>query len=355
MIFDTNSYNSYMIVCKFGGTCCTHRNAPKVKQIVGQNHRAVVVSAVGKTHPTDTKVTDLLINLHHNLPNTQIFDIVAEKYQKLAKRCQYTQIDTLLSSTITDIVSKNSYHNTLSKGEEMSAKIFANYLNYPYVDADTLFAFDGESVNLQRTFSQIRTAYQTYGKFVTGGFYGANATGRVTFSRGGSDITGSILASALNACLYENFTDVNGVCIASPTQVTLPQTVSCISYDDMHLMAKLGANVLHPDAVTMARIGNVPINVRNLFAPTNFGTLVSSAHSPSQVLGITQQQDASYQTSIIHSLDGFWLLTQILPSLQKLPQLQVFSVQQTDNLITIATNLPIVKAIYNCLLTNGAI
>lgn len=350
------SYTKPMIVCKFGGTCCTHRNAAKVKAILDENRRVVVVSAVGKTHPSDVKVTDLLIDLHNSLPNTDIFNQIALKYQKLAKTCQYTQIDSLLSSTITDIVSKNSYHNTLSKGEEMSARIFAGYLNYPYVDAEDLLAFDDNGINLDKSFFQVNYALRHYGKFITGGFYGAGSCGRVTFSRGGSDVSASIIASALNACLYENFTDVNGVCVASPSQVSLPQTVRCISYDDMYLMARLGANVLHPDAVTMAKLGKVPINVRNLFVPTDYGTIVSSASSPSQVLGITQQQaNNAYVTNVIHSVDGFCLLTTLLNCLVNQPDLQVFSVSQSDNLISISTNLPIIKAIYNCLLTNGAI
>lgn len=356
VVFCRNGISYRMIVCKFGGTCCTHRNVSKIKSMLTQNHHVVVVSAIGKTHPTDTKVTDLLIDLHNSLPNTSIFRLIAQKYQKLAKICQYGQIDSLLSNTITDIVSKNSYHNTLSKGEELSAKILAGYLNYPYVDAEELFVFDGDNVNLDKTFSQVNYAYKHYGKFITGGFYGANAGGRVTFSRGGSDVSAAIIASALNACLYENYTDVNGVCIASPSEVSLPQTVGCISYDDMYLMARLGANVLHPDSVSMAKLGKVPINVRNLFAPTCYGTIVSCASSPSQVLGVTQQQvEVGYKTNVIHSVDGFCLLTVLLNSLQSIPNLQVFSVNQSNNLVSITTNLPIIKAIYNCLLTNGAI
>ena len=345
-----------MIVCKFGGTCCTYRNVPKIKATLNPNHCAVVVSAIGKTHPSDTKITDLLINLHNSLPDTSIFNFVAQKYRKLAKTCQYSQIDTLLSDTIADIVSKNSYHNTLSKGEELTARILAHYLGYTYIDAEQLFAFDGEQVNIDTTFRQIKNAYKLYGRFITGGFYGANANGRVTFSRGGSDISGSLVAGALNACLYENYTDVNGVCLANPSRVSLPQTVRCISYDDMYLMARLGASVLHPDAVTMAKIGKVPINVRSLFNLTDYGTVVSSASSPSQVLGITEQQvEAGYQTNVIHSLDGFSLLSLLVNALKDRSDLQVFSVSQSDNLISVTTNLPIIKAIYNCLLTNGAI
>ncbi|MBR2974186.1 MAG: hypothetical protein IKC47_00380 [Clostridia bacterium] len=344
-----------MIVSKFGGTCCTHLNAAKVKQVLTPNHHVVVVSAIGKTHPTDTKVTDLLIALHNNLPDVSIFDLVAQKYQKLAKICQYTQIDALLSSTITDIVTKNNYHNTISKGEEMSARLFAHYLGYQYVEAEELFAFDGSSVNLKQTFVNAKKAYALYGNFVTGGFYGGSSVGRQTFSRGGSDVSGAILASALSATLYENYTDVNGVCVANPSRVSLPFTARCISYDDMYLMSRLGANVLHPDAVTMARQSNVPINVRSLFEVSDFGTLITSASSPQQVLGITESQlEDGYQTNVIHSLDGFSILARLARVLIEMPNLQVFSVTQKDNLVSICTNMPIIKAIYNCLLTNCA-
>ena len=345
-----------MIVSKFGGTCCTHENVSKIKSVLDDNCSVVVVSAIGKTHPSDTKVTDLLIDLHAQLPNTSLFDQIAHKYQKLAKICQYTQIDALLSSTITDIVSKNSYFNTISKGEELCARILSGYLNYTYIDAETLFCFDDDVVNVNQTFAQISSAYQQHKRFITGGFYGANKAGRVTFSRGGSDVSGALLASALNATLYQNFTDVNGVCIANPAVVNLPQTVRCISYDDMYLMAKLGAQVLHPDSISIAKLSNVPINVRNLFNQADFGTIVSSASSPSQVLGVTQTERGNvYQTNVIHSTDGFMLINQIVNCLSQIPNLDVFSLNLSDNLITIATNLPIVQAIYNCLLTNGSI
>ena len=354
-IWQAESYTFVMIVSKFGGTCCTHHNAAKVKQQVCSNTVAVVVSAVGKTHPTDTKVTDLLMQLHSQLPDVSLFDQIAQKYQKLAKKCQYNQIDTLLLNTITDIVTKNSYFNTVSKGEEMSAKIFAHYLDMPYVDAETLFAFDGTTLDVAKTFCQISSAYNQHKRFVTGGFYGANSSSRVLFSRGGSDVSAALIASALNCSLYQNFTDVNGVCLANPSTVTLPQTVRCISYDDMYLMAKLGAQVLHPDAVTYSRIANVPINVRSIYNPTDYGTLVSSASSPSQLLGVTQQtgENQTIITNVSHSLDGFFLLSELTQCLASFPNLQVFSVNQSQNLITIVTDMPIIQAINNCLLTNG--
>ena len=273
-------------VLKFGGSSMADAaQFAKIKAIVesDDSRRVVVVSAPGKRFKDDHKVTDLLYLCHahvqYGVSCENIFQMIRERYEGIAKDCG---LDIDLSADfdklwrkLCDGVDKDY---VASRGEYFAAKLMAAYLGWTFLDAALWLKFnlDG-SVDQEATYAALRRAAEGQ-KVVIPGFYGVMPDGRVaTFTRGGSDITGALAAAALDADVYENWTDVSGILMADPRIVEDPAPIRRVTYSELRELSYLGAQVLHEGTVFPVREKNIPLNIRNTNEPDNPGTMILSA------------------------------------------------------------------------------
>ncbi len=273
-------------VLKFGGSSMADAaQFAKIKAIVesDDSRRVVVVSAPGKRFKDDHKVTDLLYLCHahvqYGVSCENIFQMIRERYEGIAKDCG---LDIDLSADfdklwrkLCDGVDKDY---VASRGEYFAAKLMAAYLGWTFLDAALWLKFnlDG-SVDQEATYAALRQAAEGQ-KVVIPGFYGVMPDGRVaTFTRGGSDITGALAAAALDADVYENWTDVSGILMADPRIVEDPAPIRRVTYSELRELSYLGAQVLHEGTVFPVREKNIPLNIRNTNEPDNPGTMILSA------------------------------------------------------------------------------
>ena len=284
--------SKHIVVVKFGGTSVADAaQFRKIKEIVKENpeRRFIVVSAPGKRFPEDRKVTDLLLDCYEKAAAGEVFsqelDQVKRRFQEILTELEIDfplekEMDSLYESLCRDPL--RDY--TASRGENLTAKILAQYLGYTFVDPAWCICFDenGE-LNMAMTIRTIRASLLPLKRAVIAGFYGADMNGRIhTFERGGSDITGSLAACATKADLYENWTDVSGLYAADPRIVDNPETVAYMSYRELRTLSYMGASVLHSDAVLSASEMEIPINIRNTNRPEDAGTIIMR-HLPSGV------------------------------------------------------------------------
>lgn len=271
-------------VCKFGGTSMADGNVINgVKKIIESDaqRKFVVVSAPGKRYSGDTKVTDLLYKCHEELIksgscNTS-FGAVRARFNSLVRELNIDfDISTLLDETESAINEKKSEDFTASRGEYLCARIVAQVLNAKFVDsADAVFFNSDGSLNGDKTYRAISSALNGVPRAVFPGFYGTGADGNVkTFSRGGSDISGAIVARAVNASVYENWTDVSGFLACDPHIVDNPKRIKTISYKELRELSYMGANVLHSDSIFPVSKANIPIQIKNTFRPQDEGTAI---------------------------------------------------------------------------------
>lgn len=280
-------------VCKFGGTSMADgKTITAVKNIVlsDKERRFTVVSAPGKRFSGDTKVTDMLYGCYEELKVKgsckQAFSDVAARFTGIVKELGLNfDIASVLNETQRRIDEERSEDFTASRGEYLSARITAEVLGAKFIDAEDVIFFN-ESGNLdgEKTYKAIDKAVRGVSLAVFPGFYGKGADGRVkTFSRGGSDISGAIVARAVNASVYENWTDVSGFLACDPRIVESPKRIKTLSYKELRELSYMGANVLHSDSIFPVRKADIPINIKNTFAPENAGTMIlpSSRFTPS--------------------------------------------------------------------------
>lgn len=271
-------------VCKFGGSSMSDAGMfMRVKRIIESSplRKYIVVSAPGKRIATDEKITDLLYRAHEANANgdhsilAQIFERYASIRDALAPGFNLEQEFAQLRKYI-----GLSADYAASRGEYLCAKLFAAYARMPFVDAANVLCFDD---NGQPDFHATRRAVEEIllplGRAVVPGFYGAMPDGSIrTFSRGGSDVSGAMLAAALNADLYENWTDVDGLYTADPGIVSHPRRNSRVSLKQMEEIAAAGARLLHPDALKPLRGTGIDTLLKNTFAPGAPGTRISESH-----------------------------------------------------------------------------
>ena len=271
-------------VAKFGGSSVSDAiQLAKVKNIVESDpdRRYVVVSAPGKRFDEDNKVTDLLYlckaHIDHNVPFDQVFQVICDRYTAIEVNLG---IDVNLQQHF-DEIKENikagaSEDYIASRGEYLNAIITAAYLGYDFVDTAGLVKFDEKGRFLNgKTDDALREELMKHEKAVLPGFYGSYPDGRIkTFSRGGSDITGAIVAKAVQADVYENWTDVSGFLMADPRIVKDAKPISVISYKELRELSYMGASVLHEDAIYPARAADIPINIRNTNEPEDPGTTI---------------------------------------------------------------------------------
>ena len=284
--------SEHIVVAKFGGTSVADAaQLRKISTIIRSNpeRRFIVVSAPGKRFPEDIKVTDLLLTCYEKAIAGQSFEAELEqirlRFREIIEGLKMVfplndEIRILEQSLLTD--PQRDY--TASRGEYLTARIMAQYLGFSFVDPAWCICFDEDvHLNSVMTSRTMRASLLPLNHAVIAGFYGADMTGRIhTFERGGSDITGSLAACAINADLYENWTDVSGLYAADPSIVENPETVEHMSYRELRTLSYMGASVLHSDAVLSASEMDIPINIRNTNRPGDAGTTIMR-HLPSGV------------------------------------------------------------------------
>ena len=276
--------NEHIVVAKFGGTSVADAaQIRKVSDIVRNNpeRRFIVVSAPGKRYPEDIKVTDLLLNCYEKANAGESFaaelEMIRLRFQEIITGLNITfPLDEEISTLEQSLRTEPMRDYTASRGEYLTAKILAKYLGFTFVDPAWCVCFDSDGqLNAAMTSRTMRASLLPLNRAVIAGFYGADMIGTIhTFERGGSDITGSLAACAVNADLYENWTDVSGLYAADPRIVENPETVAHMSYRELRSLCYMGASVLHADAVLSASEMYIPINIRNTNRPQDAGTMI---------------------------------------------------------------------------------
>ena len=310
-------------VCKFGGSSLADgNNISRVTEIIGSDpsRRFVVVSAPGKRYSDDVKVTDLLYACYHDSVEkgscAETFEKIRRRFRSIVSELgmESFDIDSILNDTEREIEENKSADFTASRGEYLNARVVAAKLGWAFVDAKDIIFFDENGrFDESRSYPLIEKALSACGHAVVPGFYGTGADGKIrTFSRGGSDISGSIVARAMNADVYENWTDVSGFLACDPRIVDKPEKIETISFKELRELSYMGANVLHADSIFPVRKGDIPIRIKNTFRPMDPGTLILPSKkyvkSGNIVTGIAGKKDFTViflEKSMMNSEVGF--------------------------------------------------
>lgn len=271
-------------VAKFGGSSlASAEQFKKVRDILllDADRRIVVPSAPGKRCSTDIKVTDLLYECSRlaaaGRDIAPAFDQIRERYHGIAQALELTlDLDAQMEEVKRNIQGGAGADYAASRGEYLNGILLAHYLGWDFVDPQEGIFFDEEGhLDSVKTKEKLGALLHEHQYAVVPGFYGCDVQGKVkTFSRGGSDITGAIVAGAANADLYENWTDVSGCLMADPRIVRNPQPIRYVTYRELRELSYMGATVLHEDAIFPVRIAGIPTNIRNTNDPTAPGTVI---------------------------------------------------------------------------------
>lgn len=272
-------------VVKFGGSSLADAEQfKKVAEIVlaEESRRFVVPSAPGKRFSGDEKVTDLLIECYkkasHGEDIKDTFDEVVSRYVDIINGLGMTDfsLDDEFDYIRSALVHHAGRDYVVSRGEYLNGKILAGYLGYDFIDANRVIFFnDKGEFDAEHTNDVLSAELAHHENAVIPGFYGAMPNDTIkTFSRGGSDITGSIVARAAQCDLYENWTDVSGFLAADPRIVDNPVSIDTITYGELRELSYMGATVLHEDAIFPVRFAGIPINIKNTNAPEDAGTMI---------------------------------------------------------------------------------
>ena len=293
-------------VTKFGGSSMADAGQyRKVRDILlaDPERRVVIVSAAGKRDKADHKITDLLYLCHahaqYGVDCSPVFEHITSRYLEIRDELGLdldleTEFAAIKKRLDSNAISQDEL---VSRGEYFSAKLMAKFLGFKFVDAVdwVKFNMDG-TVDQEPSYRALRELFAGRG-IVTPGFYGQLPDGNIrTFSRGGSDITGALAAAALDADVYENWTDVSGILMADPRIVENPQPIPEVTYDELRELSYSGAQVLHEGTIFPVREKNIPLNIRNTNAPNDPGTMIRESFStdadPNRfITGITGKKD----------------------------------------------------------------
>lgn len=286
-------------VAKFGGTSVADAaQLRRVKTIVEADagRRWVVPSAPGKRRASDKKVTDLLYLCHASAKQgvglDEVFGVIAERYHEIVRDLGLRlDIDGLLEEIRRQMKSGANADYCASRGEFLNGHIVAELLGYDFVDPADIVLFDDRGTFLpEATHDAVSARLKQHDRAVVSGFYGSKPDGSIkTFSRGGSDITGAIVARGVGADVYENWTDVSGLLMADPRVVSNPKPISTITYRELRELAYMGATVLHDEAIFPVRESGIPVNIRNTNDPDDPGTMIVRGNGVSGGLSYTGQ------------------------------------------------------------------
>ena len=296
-------------VTKFGGSSMADAGQyRKVRDIILADpaRKVVVVSAAGKRFKEDHKLTDLLYLCHahtqYGVDCTPIFDMITSRYLEIRDELELNlDLESEFAALKARLDKKRVTQDELvSRGEYFSAKLMAAYLGYNFVDAADWIKFNMDgTVNTEESYEAFRDAAAGQG-VVTPGFYGSMPCGHIkTFTRGGSDITGAYAAAALDADVYENWTDVSGILMADPRIVDDPMTIPQVTYDELRELSYSGAQVLHEGTIFPVREKGIPVNIRNTNDPNHPGTIIQEEFEKGELVedrfitGISGKKDFS--------------------------------------------------------------
>ncbi|WP_022819658.1 aspartate kinase [Fusobacterium russii] len=295
-------------VVKFGGSSVANAGQfRKVKNIVDSDisRKFIVTSACGKSDNEDHKVTDLLYLCHahikYGVPFNNLFAVIEKKYMTIKQELNLKiDLDGEFEKIKKSMTKNINIDYLVSRGEYLAGLCLAEYLGADFVDAKDviLFDYDGK-VNFERSKTALQERLKTDKKIVIPGFYGALPNGKIKImSRGGSDITGAIIASLIDATIYENWTDVSGILVADPRIVENPKRIKYITYDELRELSFMGANVLHDETIFPVKEKKIPINIKNTNEPENHGTMIvddcserDEQKTPGFITGIAGKKD----------------------------------------------------------------
>ena len=308
-------------VVKFGGSSLANAEQfQKVGEIIRseESRRYVVPSAPGKRFDGDTKVTDMLYSCYEAAEAGQEFDgklqAIKERFQEIIRGLSLElSLDSEFEQIAADFSAHAGKEYAASRGEFLNGKVMAAYLGYEFVDAAEVIRFDKNGVlEAEKTNKLLGKRLAKCEKAVIPGFYGAEDGGKVrTFSRGGSDVTGSLVAKAIMADMYENWTDVSGFLVTDPRIVDNPAVIETITYRELRELSYMGATVLHEDAIFPVRKEGIPINIRNTNHPEDKGTFIveSTCRKPKYTItGIAGKKgfcSINIEKSMMNSEIGF--------------------------------------------------
>ena len=291
------SPSAQTVVCKFGGTSLA--DACRIRQVrdvilSNANRRCVVVSAPGKRFGADKKITDLLYHCHHEVTNgaaaNLVFAPIRDRFEEIARELGVSGYSEWLDETEAGLGAGETEDWLASRGEYLNARLIAAFLGARFVEAaDGIFFGEDGRFDGARTYPQLREMLAGDELTVIPGFYGCDVQGQVkTFSRGGSDVTGAIVARAMNASVYENWTDVDGVRMADPRLIAYAQPIREITYEELRELAYMGASVLHDEAIFPVREAGIPIHIRDTNHPELPGTWIrpTRGHSDEPIVGV---------------------------------------------------------------------
>lgn len=350
-------------VVKFGGSSVANAEQfKKVKKIIeaDPSRKFIVTSACGKETNEDHKITDLLYlceaHLKYGVSYENIFQMIVQKYERIKKELnlkidldkEFTRIRELMEKDV-------STDYLVSRGEYLTGLCLAEYLNAEFLDAADVISFhyDG-TIDMERTKSQILEHVRDSERILIPGFYGSLPNGVIkVMSRGGSDITGSVIANCVDADIYENWTDVSGFLVADPRIIHHPLRIPYITYNELREMSYMGANVLHDDAVFPVRTKNIPINIRNTNDPDNPGTIIMNdcheidkKYPPHAVTGIAGRRNYTVITLVkSHSSTEVGFLRRLLMIFEDY-HVSIESVPITVDTFSVIVNS---KAVEQCL------
>ena len=330
-------------VVKFGGSSlASAEQFKKVGNIIREeeSRKYVVPSAPGKRFSEDTKVTDMLYKCYAEAEEGKNFDkqlkAIKERYNEIIKGLGLKlSLEEQFETIKKNFEAKAGKDYAASRGEYLNGIIMANYLGYQFIDAANVICFDenGE-FDSEKTNEVCSEKLAATENAVIPGFYGAMPNGKVkTFSRGGSDVTGSIVARAIKADVYENWTDVTGVLAADPRLIQNPAPVGQLRYEELQTLSRVGMQILHEDAVAPVRQAQIPLRICNTHDPENPGTLVRPQMEPGegQICFAGRRQLAMLRLTCPQEPDAEAKLAAILTQAQLSP----FSMQSVCGELTV--------------------
>ena len=319
-------------VAKFGGSSVAGAEQfRKVKKIIesDSSRRLVVVSAAGKRSKEDHKMTNLLYLCHAHLKYGvscgDIMDSIESRFIEIKEALGLSydvkkDFDVLRARLSKDM----SVDELVSRGEYFTARLMAEFLGFTFVDAADcfFFGFDGQ-IDREKTDAAIKAALEKYNKILIPGFYGSLSGGRIKImSRGGSDISGAIASAAVDADVYENWTDVSGILMADPRIVDEPKAISKLTYAELRELAFMGASVLHEESIMPVKERGIALNIRNTNGPEHPGTMIvesidesDSAERP--ITGIAGRKNFSVITVNKRNINVSVTLRQVLDIFDK--------------------------------------
>ncbi len=291
-----------VIVAKFGGSSLADAaQFRKVKAIIAasQNRRYIVPSAPGKRTPEDNKITDLLYLCHSNVQQAisfdEVFKVISGRYLEIISELGLSlDLTPYLNEIKVKIAGGATVDYVASRGEFLNGLILADLIGYEFIDPGEIVLFNDRGLlDPEQAQKTMKKRLEKAPQAVIPGFYGSMPSGRIkTFSRGGSDISGSLVARSINADLYENWTDVSGFLMADPRIVKNPKPMEKITYRELRELAYMGATVLHEESVFPVREAGIPIHIKNTNEPEHPGTIiVNDAKPQGTITGIAGKKD----------------------------------------------------------------